>query len=170
MGTFLLLLLLAGVASCGYLIVESRGGVDTATTTRPAEEIIRLAVTMIPGGTVSTRSSWMPTGHTSSSAGFVYKRRASVLVAIVLFFCFILPSILYLAFGGKNQSVQVNVLANPDGQHTVQVSSSGAVARRRARQFLRGLSGTRGTIPATQHGDALAEPAPPPAPRIDPAA
>jgi len=149
MDSFFVLLFLLGIAACAYLVVESRGGVDTAGTARAPEEIINLALAMIPGGTMSVRSSWMPTSSTGSSAGFVYKRRASILVAVALFFCFIVPAILYLVFGGKNQSLQINVLAGVDGRNTVQVSSSGAVARRRGRQFLRGVAAARAAMPAT---------------------
>lgn len=161
MDNFLILLLLVGIVATVYLVLESRGGVDTATTSRSPQEIANLAVGMVPGGTMSMRSSWMPTGSTETSAGFVYKRRASFLIALPLLVCFLIPGILYLVFGGKNQTLQVNVLAGATDQNTVQVSSSGAVARRRGRQFLRGLSGTRGTIPETQEkGEALAEPSP----------
>ncbi len=145
-------LLLIGLAATAYMILEQRGGVDSAQVSRPTREIVQLALTSIPGGTMSMRSSWMPIGQDSHSAGFTYRRRKSILVAFVLFFFFLIPCIFYLVFGGKNQTLQVNVLEGTAGLSTVQVASSGAVARRRGRAFLRSVAGERGvqTVPSEQ--------------------
>ena len=131
------ILVLGAVAASIYFIAESRGGTETITVNRDPAEIIALAVAQVPGGTASLRSSWMPAGHTDRSASFVYKRRASILLAFFLLWFFIVPGILYLVFGGKSQTLQVDVLGGgADGMTTVQVASSGAVARRRGRRFL----------------------------------
>ena len=140
MDGIVLLLVLGAIAACAYLIVENRSGVESATVRRSPEEIISLSVAQIPTGTASLRSSWMPGGHTDRSATFVYKRRPSVLLALFLLLFFLVPGILYLIFGGKNQTVQVSVLPGQSGDNVVQVASSGGVARRRARAFLHSLA------------------------------
>lgn len=147
-------LVLGAVAASVYLIAESRGGVDTVTVNRTPTEIISLAVAQVPGGTASLRSSWMPAGHTDRSASFVYKRRPSILLALVLLCLFIVPGILYLAFGGKSQTLQVDVLGgSSDGLTTVQVAASGGTARRRGRRFLRQVHGR--SLPANPSVTAL---------------
>lgn len=77
----LVVLLLIGLAATLYMIVEQRGGVDAAQVSRPTKEIVQLALTSIPGGTMSMHSSWMSIGQDSHSAGFTYRRRKSILVA-----------------------------------------------------------------------------------------
>jgi hypothetical protein len=156
MGPIELLLLLGTVAASIYLIVESRSGVEAVSVNRDPAEIISLAVAQVPGGTASLRSSWMPAGHTDRSASFVYKRRPSILLAFVLLCCFIVPGILYIVFGGKSQSLQVDVLGgSADGLTTVQVAASGGTARRRGRRFLRQVQGR----PLTASPPAAALPA-----------
>jgi hypothetical protein len=136
------MLVLGAVAASIYLIAESRGGVETITVNRDPAEIIALAVAQVPGGTASFRSSWMPAGHTDRSASFVYKRRPSILLAFILLCFFIVPGILYLVFGGKSQTLQVDVLGgSSDGLTTVQVAASGGTARRRGRRFLKQVHG-----------------------------
>ncbi len=136
MDLLIAVLLLGAVAASIYFIAESRGGVESATVGRDPAEIISLALAQVPGGTASLRSSWMPAGHTDRSASFVYKRRPSILLAFVLLWFFIVPGILYLVFGGKSQTLQVDVLGAEGGMTTVQVAASGALTRRRGRRFL----------------------------------
>lgn len=148
------LLLLGAIAASIYLIAESRGGTETITVNRDPAEIIALAVAQVPGGTASFRSSWMPAGHTDRSASFVYKRRASILLAFFLLWFFIVPGILYIVFGGKSQTLQVDVLGgSADGLTTVQVAASGGTARRRGRRFLNQI-GDR-ALPASEPAAAL---------------
>lgn len=137
MDGLIVILVLGAVAASIYLIAESRGGTETITVNRDPAEIIALAVAQVPGGTASFRSSWMPAGHTDRSASFVYKRRPSILLAFVLLWFLIVPGILYLVFGGKSQTLQVDVLGgSAEGMTTVQVAASGGTARRRGRRFL----------------------------------
>ena len=137
MSGLLVLLLLGGVAACVYYAYESRSGSETITVNRSSSELIALAVAQIPGGTASFRSSWMPAGHSDRSASFVYKRRPSILLALFLLCLFIVPGIVYLALGGKNQTLQVDALGGgANGMTTVQIAASGGTARRRGRRFL----------------------------------
>lgn len=137
MEALLILLLLGGVAASIYFIAESRGGVESATVDRNPTEVISLAVAQVPVGTASLRSSWMPAGHAERSASFVYKRRPSILLAFLLLWLFVVPGILYIVFGGKSQTLQVDILSTPgEGATLVQVASTGGVARRRGRKFL----------------------------------
>ena len=149
MEALIAVLLLGGVAASIYFIAESRGGVESATVSRNPTEIISLAVAQVPGGTASFRSSWMPAGHTDRSASFVYRRRPSILLAFVLLWCFIVPGILYLVFGGKSQTLQVDVLGAEGDMTTVQVAASGGFARRRGRHFLGQVQDRAPTTPAS---------------------
>jgi len=152
----IVVLLLGAVAASIYFIAESRGGVESATVSRDPAEIISLALAQIPGGTASFRSSWMPAGHSERSASFVYKRRPSILVAFALLWFFILPGILYLVFGGKSQTLQVDVLGAESGATTVQVAASGGLARRRAQRFLTQIADRAPATVGTAEGQPLA--------------
>ncbi len=140
MGTLVTLLVLGAIGACIYFVLDAQSGTDTATVQRSPSEVIAFAIAEIPRGTASLRSSWMPTGHTDRSATFLYKRRRSLLLAIVLFFCFIIPAVLYLVFGGKSQTLTVNVMPGESTATTVQVAASGGLTRRRGRRFLAALT------------------------------
>lgn len=142
MSVVLVILLVGAVVGTVWLVSESRGGVESETTSKDPSQVIASAVASIPVGTVSMRSSWMPTGHSDRSASFVYKRRPSILVALVGLLFFLVPGILYLVFAGKSQTLQVDCLSTAAGVTTVQVASSGGYARRRGRVFLGVLAAT----------------------------
>lgn len=152
MDSFFMLLLVGAILWSGYLILSSRGGVDTATVNRGPEEIIPLAVAQIPGNTMSMRSSWMPAGHSDRSATFVYHRRPSIIIALIGLLFFLVPGILYLVFARKNETLQIDCLGAAGGLTTVQVAASGSVARGRGRSFLKSLP--------SAPGERLGEPAP----------
>lgn len=139
MEALIILLLLGAVAASVYFVAESRSGSEAVSVNREPRDIIALAVAQIPGGTASMRSSWMPAGHSERSASFVYKRRASILLALFLLICGIIPGIIYIAFGGKNQTLQVDVLSGASELTTVQIAASGGTARRKGQRFLKQL-------------------------------
>lgn len=149
----LVLLVLGALAACVYFIAESRSGTETISVNRPPAEIIALTVAQVPGGTASLRSSWMPAGHSDRSASFVYKRRPSILLALFLLCLFVVPGIIYIAFGGKNQTLQVDVLSGAAGMTTVQIAASGGTARRKGQRFLKQLQTQ--TLTATPETAAL---------------
>ena len=153
MEVLVVLLVLGAVAACIYFIAESRSGTEAVSVNRPPAEIVALAVAQIPGGTASLRSSWMPAGHSERSASFVYKRRPSILLALLLLCLFIVPGIVYIAFGGKNQTLQVDVLSGASDLTTVQVAASGGTARRKGQRFLKQLQAQ--TLTASPEAAAL---------------
>lgn len=113
----ILLLVLAGTV---YAWIKLRSGEALSFETTAAPQQVIMTATSVIG----TKRRWAVLAQTDTTATFAYHKGANKLLAVILFFCFIWPCILYLILAGKKESVSVLVHAN-GSQTVVQATSNG---------------------------------------------
>jgi hypothetical protein len=144
-----LLIILVIVASVIAWFVLRRGEVLRFETMSAPAEVIHSAISNI-----GTGRRWAVLANDQTSATFQYHKRPSKLIAFILFWFFIIPSIIYLVLAGKRESLAVSTSERPAGGTMVQIVSNGwrgKSAGRRVQRQLGPIEQTR-IEPAEQLG------------------
>lgn len=131
------LLVLVGCAVAWWKL-RSGEALRFETTAQP-QQVIMTAVS-----TVATKRRWATLAQTDNTVTFSYHKGPNKLLAVILFFFFIFPCILYLILAGKKESLSVFVQSE-GGQSIVQATSNGW----RGKSAGRALRGQFGVAPGT---------------------
>ncbi len=140
-GGILFFLVLIG---CGFAWWKLRSGETLRFETTAAPQQVIMTATSVVG----TKRRWAVLAQTDTSATFAYHKGPNKLVALILFFIFILPCILYLLLAGKKESLSFTV-HQQGNQSTVQAVSNGwrgKAAGRAVRSQLGVAPGTAATM------------------------
>lgn len=114
----LALLVIVGAVVAWFML--RRGEVLRFETAAASSEVVHSAISF-----VGTKRHWAVLSNNENGATFGFHKRPSMLIAFLLFFVFIVPAIVYLVLGGKNESLAVSTNVRQGSNTAVQVVSNG---------------------------------------------
>jgi hypothetical protein len=143
---FIVFLIVCGASIYGYVKLKSGEVLRFETTAAPRQVIMTVV------GQIATKRRWTTLSQSDNSANFTYSKGPNLLVALVLFFFFIIPSIVYLIISRKKEALSLTVEQPGDGMSIVQITSNGwrgKSAARTVRSQVALAPGTSAALTAT---------------------